>query len=1016
MAKTMISDRASSTRLPRLTIALAVALALGGNAASAQVVNFRHYTSANGLPQAQVNSIRQDRLGYLWFATYGGLSRFDGAEFHTYTKHDGLTSNSVFDIVEDSAGRLLIATSGGLCIREKGQFRCIRQTDGLVNDNARNVALDRSGGIWVGTARGLSHVKGNSIRNYTTAEGLPAERVVRVAVDSLQRVWVATQKGLARLEGERFVLDSPHVIGDTAVQFVAPMGAGVLVGLEGRLYHRAGDSIRPIARGAMPEGVRFTDGAVDRDGTIWLGSREGVVRIREDRVERLGVANGLQTELINRVAFDRDGNVWFGTESGASKHVPGPFRTYTASEGLPNAFVRAIAVGEMGELWMGTRNGVAVRDGERFKEIRLPADLPDNRVYGLAREPRDGMLIGTRRGLVWYSSKGARLYREDDGLPGDVIFCLLDDGDGGVWIGTDRGLARWKNGTITTVDRPEISKLSIISMTRDSRGRLWLGRQEGGVAIVDGDSVRFIGAAEGASDQTIWALREDRQGHMWVGTNGDGALRIDSTGIRRFTTTDGLASDFIWQVLPDSRGDVWLFGNLGLDRFTGPRLTHYGRGSGLIELEGSAGAALEDPDGNLWFGTGLGVVRYVRGLDIPPSVVPPVFIESATHDSKPIDFATTQGATFSRGAIRIGFSSPSFRDETATRFRLRLVGGANASWSTPTTERSITYDALSPGSYRFEVMAMNGGVESASPASFAFTVSPAFWQTWWFRLLAVALLVGATGAVPSLRARALEQERRRLEALVAQHTRELAEKNARLEQSNRDLEHFAYIASHDLQEPLRKIQAFSDRVAKQYAEKLDEQGADYLGRMGSAAARMQRLIEDLLSLSRVTTKRNPIEPIDLNAIAEEVLGDLEYRIQSTRGRVELGELPFVHADPVQIRQVFQNLIGNALKFHRAEEAPLVRVTSVTKDANTVEIHFEDNGIGFETKDAEKVFVPFLRLHGRNEYEGTGIGLTICQKIAERHGGTIRAESTPGRGSRFVVVLPIHGPVGERHAA
>ena len=539
---------------------------------------------------------------------------------------------------------------------------------------------------------------------------------------------------------------------------------------------------------------------------------------------------------------------------------------------------------------------------------------------------------------------------------------------------------------------------------------------KGGVAAFDGDSVRIFGEAEGASDQTIWAIAEDAKGAIWAGTNGDGAVRIDSAGIRRFTTRDGLASNFIWQVLADSRSDIWLFGNVGLDRRSGERLTHYGRGSGLIELEGSAGASFEDAEGSLWFGTGMGVVRFTPGLEVVATVSPPVFIEEATSDDRPFTPAVRgNGARLSQGAVRIRFASPSFRDESAIRFRYRLEG-ANGVWSPASSDRSITYAGLNPGRYRFEVVAVNDGLRSAIPATIRFEITPDFWQTWWFRLSGVALLLLAAAALPSLRARALERERRRLEALVEQHTRDLAEKNARLESSNRDLEQFAYIASHDLQEPLRKIQAFSDRVTKLYSRQIDDQGRDYLSRMGGAAARMQRLIDALLTLSRITTKQNPIEPIDLPELVQEVIGDLEFRIQSTNGRVDVGPLPRIEGDPVQIRQVFQNLIGNALKFHRTDEAPVVRVSATVRDAATVEIRIEDNGIGFENRDAERVFLPFQRLHGRMQYEGTGIGLTICHKIVERHGGTIRAEGKPGIGSCFVVTLPTHGPVGARHAA
>jgi signal transduction histidine kinase len=367
------------------------------------------------------------------------------------------------------------------------------------------------------------------------------------------------------------------------------------------------------------------------------------------------------------------------------------------------------------------------------------------------------------------------------------------------------------------------------------------------------------------------------------------------------------------------------------------------------------------------------------------------------------------------GAVRVAFGSPSYRDESVIRYRYRLRGASEA-WSTPSAERSITYAGLKPGRYTFEVVADNRGVVSETPATYGFTIVPAFWQTLWFRIPIFLLLAGLAGAVPAWRANRLEKERRRLEAVIAMHTRELADKNERLEHSNRDLEHFAYVASHDLQEPLRKIRAFSDRVSKRYAAQLDDQGRDYLARTENAASRMQRLIDDLLSLSRITTRKQPMQTFALGQLVREVVADLEIRIQSTGGRVEIGDLPEIEADPAQIRQLMQNLIGNALKFHRADEPPLVRVNAVPAGHGRIEIRVEDNGIGFDSRDADKLFLPFQRLHSRMQYEGTGIGLSICQKIVERHGGTIRAESEPGVGSKFIAIIPTRQPRVEAHAA
>ncbi len=240
---------------------------------------------------------------------------------------------------------------------------------------------------------------------------------------------------------------------------------------------------------------------------------------------------------------------------------------------------------------------------------------------------------------------------------------------------------------------------------------------------------------------------------------------------------------------------------------------------------------------------------------------------------------------------------------------------------------------------------------------------------------------------------------------------------AELERSNRELEQFAYVASHDLQEPLRKIRTFGDRLEMKCGELLDETGRHCVARMQDAAARMQRLIDGLLTLSRVTTRAQQFEPVDLEAVVREVIADLEVQIERVEGRVELGKLPTIQADPLQMQQLFQNLIGNALKFRRIEEPPTVKVhgrfmggreqprARVPTSEEKCVIYVEDNGIGFEEKYSDRVFDVFQRLHPRDVYEGTGVGLAICRKIVERHGGAIGVSSTPGKGATFEVVLP-----------
>ncbi len=263
-------------------------------------------------------------------------------------------------------------------------------------------------------------------------------------------------------------------------------------------------------------------------------------------------------------------------------------------------------------------------------------------------------------------------------------------------------------------------------------------------------------------------------------------------------------------------------------------------------------------------------------------------------------------------------------------------------------------------------------------------------------------------------------EKRKKEAALRETEALMRDYAQKLERSNRELQDFAAIASHDLQEPLRKIRAFSDLLQARLQGRLDEQELDLLKRMLGATVRMHELIDSLLAYSRVTTKAQPFKMVDLRQVAEEIVAGFEVQIERCGGRVEVGELPCVQADPVQMRQLLQNLVGNALKFHRPGVPPLVQIRAVAtlapaaRESGVVpeEAHafacFEvkDNGIGFEMKYKERIFRPFERLHGRGEFEGAGMGLAICNKIVERHQGAIDVCSVVGEGSTFIVTLPV----------
>ncbi|MCQ8879069.1 ATP-binding protein [Pseudoalteromonas shioyasakiensis] len=261
----------------------------------------------------------------------------------------------------------------------------------------------------------------------------------------------------------------------------------------------------------------------------------------------------------------------------------------------------------------------------------------------------------------------------------------------------------------------------------------------------------------------------------------------------------------------------------------------------------------------------------------------------------------------------------------------------------------------------------------------------------------------------------LEVQNETLASKVTERTQELTLYSEELSRSNRELEDFAFVASHDLQEPLRKIQAFSDRLETMFKDELGEKGIDYIARMKNAAQRMSNLINDLLEFSRVTTRGKDFVDTDLKVVLDEIQSDLEIAIQESNTCIHVSDMPVIQADTSQMHQLFLNLLSNAIKFRRENVAPIIHVDyehrkEFSDDLNTeVEwqiITVKDNGIGFSDEYADKIFVPFQRLHGRSQYKGTGIGLSVCRRIVERHGGTITAQSQDGEGATFIIKLPV----------
>ena len=373
--------------------------------------------------------------------------------------------------------------------------------------------------------------------------------------------------------------------------------------------------------------------------------------------------------------------------------------------------------------------------------------------------------------------------------------------------------------------------------------------------------------------------------------------------------------------------------------------------------------------------------------------------------------------SYDQSVISFEFASLNYAVQNKKQYSYMLEG-FDKDWNDIGTKHTATYTNLDPGKYIFKVRGLNNeGKWSSNIASLQLTITPPFWLTWWFRIAIILAVAGSVITFYRVRINAVERQRKILQQKVKEQTIQLVhsneeERKARLEadhaneeleKKNQELEQFVYIASHDLREPLRTTSGFVELFQKQYKGKLDEKADTYLSHITQAADRMKMLIDDLLDYSRIGSKKE-FKQVDCNIILQDVLSDLGIVLSETGAEIKADRLPVISGYHTGIKQLFQNLITNGIKFRKKNVSPKIKIYTEIKD-DVWKFSFTDNGIGIDPQYSEKIFVIFQRLHTRKEYEGSGIGLAHCKKIVELHNGKIWVESALGNGSTFYFTLP-----------
>lgn len=769
------------------SLQLLLHLALASSAVSQQL-SIRRYDVSNGLAHSHVAAMHQDAKGYLWVATWEGLSRFDGYRFTNYTELDGLGSPIINDITEDRTGNLWVATNGGGVARlnndartsqsgAREKFTNFRINESLRANRVNAFLFDSHNNIWCATDGGLFRAAVDAGGPHNFAEIVPYEGEIGMSAfaDHSGRLWFGMDNQLIEVTPEEVVkYDRSDELGTRPIKSIAEDSRGrVLVANESDVFEflPAAGTARgtwrklPVTFGA-DQGVNVL--LNDADGALWIGTWNGLIKYQDGKQTLYSSAQGLSDNNVSSLIEDREGDLWIGTVGGGICKLESELIvTYTQSEGLTNQDVRKVFEDGAGHIYASIENGGVVQiSGGRAVPVPESQKPPfTNFNERIVRDVRGDWWIGTDAGLFRFRGPELKLMNgqrisEANGLPQAPMGGLYSDSSGRLWVSPENhGLydldsVTSKSGTFKQLVPPSSTTLfrGAQEAIADSSGTLWLAGHEWLGRLINNELL-MLDAGTGLPETRPRTFFVDSRGWLWIGLRykGVSVTKDPSASTPHFTNysaANGLASDAVWAIAEDDSGRMYFGTGKGLDQLDpgSGRIRHFNTDDGLAS--DIVNSCFKDRTGNIWIGTTLGLSRFNPHAERNHADAAPIYLSRVQIAGEDLPLPETGEQTVpqielsaARNNISIEFVALSFQGKDELRYQYKL-DGVDKDWNPPGISRSVNYARLAPGSYQFLVRAINqDGTISPAPASFQFRILPPVWQRWWFIALA-ALAIG----------------------------------------------------------------------------------------------------------------------------------------------------------------------------------------------------------------------------------------------------------------------------------